>query len=139
MLNKKGWGLTNEILFIAIFIICLIIAFAGFAKFGLFNSKENKENNSGYSYVSLEEKIIKSAREYVKDEYDNDLGIDTLIITAKNLMDKEYLTNYVDEDDKYCSGYVEVHKSEGGVVYTPYVKCRSNYESKGYMSRKDEQ
>lgn len=138
-LNKKGWGLTNEIIFISIFVICLIIAFVGIYRLGFlgFGKNEDKPNDT-FSYEALEKKLQNGTRDYIKDEYNNELGLDTLIITANLLRTKGYLNNYVDENDKYCSGYCEVYLSEDDtIVFEPYVKCGSNYESKGYVSRKD--
>lgn len=147
-MNKHGWGLKNELIFILIFIICLIVAALGLKQ--LSTTKEfnpnyyNNTNTSNgdtqieYNYKNLEIKLKNSTINYVRDVYNNDLGLDTLIIQANLLRQKGYLNNYIDEDNKYCSGYCEVYLDENNeIIYEPYVKCGEFYESKGYMERKD--
>lgn len=147
-MNKNGWGLTNELIFILIFIICLVIVVIGLKKLSLLenfnpNYHSNTDTNNGavekeYDYNSLEEKLRNSTIKYIEKEYNNQLGIDTLIIQSDTLREKGYLTDYSDENGKYCSGYCEVYINENDVIeYKPYVKCDDLYETEGYVERKD--
>lgn len=147
-MNKHGWGLSSELIFILIFIICLIIAVIGLKEFSLMeefnpnyysNTNTNNDSiNKVYNYQELEVRLKNSTIDYINDVYNNDLGLDTLIIQSSLLRKMGYLNNYSDEDDKYCSGYCEVYLNENNeIIYEPYVKCGDYYESKGYVERKD--
>ena len=147
-MNKHGWGLHNEIIFILIFIVCLIIAVVGLKRLSLLeefnpNYHSNTETNNDaiektFNYQELEQKLKNSTINYIKDVYNNELGLDTLIIQADLLREKGYLSDYNDENNKYCSGYCEVYLNENGeIIYKPYVKCSELYESQGYVERKD--
>ncbi len=147
-MNKHGWGLSSELIFILIFIICLIIAVIGLKEFSLMeefnpnyysNTNTNNDSiNKEYNYQELEVRLKNSTIDYINDVYNNDLGLDTLIIQSSLLRKMGYLSNYSDEDDKYCSGYCEVYLNENNeIIYEPYVKCGDYYESKGYVERKD--
>lgn len=147
-MNKHGWGLSSELIFILIFIICLIIAVIGLKEFSLMeefnpnyysNTNTNNDSiNKEYNYQELEVRLKNSTIDYINDVYNNDLGLDTLIIQSSLLRKMGYLNNYSDEDDKYCSGYCEVYLNENNeIIYEPYVKCGDYYESKGYVERKD--
>ena len=147
-MNKHGWGLASELIFILIFVVCLVIAILGLRQFSLleeFNpnyySNTNTNNDAiekEFNYQELEVRLKNSTIDYVRDVYNNQLGLDTLIIQATLLRENGYLHNYSDEDDKYCSGYCEVYLDENNeIVYEPYVKCGDFYESKGYVERKD--
>ena len=147
-MNKHGWGLSSELIFILIFIICLIIAVIGLKEFSLMeefnpnyysNTNTNNDSiNKEYNYQELEVRLKNSTIDYINDVYNNDLGLDTLIIQSSLLREMGYLNNYSDENDKYCSGYCEVYLNENNeIIYEPYVKCGDYYESKGYVERKD--
>ena len=147
-MNKHGWGLSSELIFILIFIVCLIIAVIGLKEFSLMeefnpnyysNTNTNNDSiNKEYNYQELEVRLKNSTIDYINDVYNNDLGLDTLIIQSSLLREMGYLNNYSDEDDKYCSGYCEVYLNENNeIIYEPYVKCGDYYESKGYVERKD--
>ena len=161
-LNKHGWGIVSFLVFIAIFIICLLISAWGFRKLGLLDEeyhfvefsqiKENRENmkkeeeskqkakeeKETNSYSALEEKMVEAAKKYVKDFYDNTLGEATLNIKVSVMQDKKYLDTLKDSNNKKCSGYVSVSKeNDSSLTYIPYLKCKK-YTSKGYEERKDD-
>ena len=143
MLNKRGWGITNEIVFLLIFVICLLIFFIGISRLGLFDKPviDNNDNNNGalkeeYTYSELEDILVRDAKLYISDVYNNKLGLDTLIIKVRSLKNKGYLKEYTITKYEDCSGYIEVYKGENEINYEPYIKCEK-YETNGYVERKD--
>lgn len=146
--SKHGWGISTEIIFLFMFIICLLIAIYFIGRAGLLASPEEKkienareriEEVSGRNttYTDLEDDLKSAARRYVSKNYDS-LGIDTLIITSKRLIESDYLDvmNDPDKNGSQCSGYVEVEKNDNSVTYSPYINC-SKYHTDGYVKRKD--
>lgn len=158
-LNKKGWGFLEFFFFLFIFIICLIGAFEGLKKLGLMDDNNQFINNNGFntnnnsnnsnnnnnkeekpiiSYPSLEEKLVKAAKKYITEYYNNNLGLDTLNIRASQLKTSGHLDKLQDTKERECSGYVSVYvDGDGNIIYKPYLKCK-DYETNGYESRKDD-
>ena len=138
-----------EIIFILIFIFCLIYAAYYLNKMGLLNSSAtktidtsieiNKKKGVDTTYSDIEETLRSGAKKYINKEYDK-LGIDVLVITSSSLIDKGYLkTSDLEDPDRsnqYCSGYVEVELIGSKATYTPYVSC-TKYKTNGYVKRKD--
>ena len=150
MLNKKGWGILEAIVFIIIFIFCLLFSFWGLKKLGLvdennqfYPSNINKEDKTEdkeeekFSFSDLEVKMTNATKNYINDFYNNELGLDTLNIRVSQLIDNGYLTELKDDNKKDCSGYVSVHVENDEIVYKPYLKCKK-YETQGYEERKDD-
>ncbi len=139
-MNKNGWGLRVELVFILMFLICLVIAIIGLNRFGLLgdndNSLINQGKNNTFSYGILESKITASAKRYFLDYYDNELQMDKVIVRASTLYYNGYMEKLYDDDNDSCSGYVEVINVSGGLVYVPYIKC-SNYKTIGYDESND--
>ncbi len=153
MHNKNGWGIVEAIIFIIIFIICLLFSFWGLRRLGLVDEnlqfypldkkneakeekKEEKEEKK-FSYQDLETKMTQATKKYISDFYDNELGLDTLNIRVSQLIDNGYLKELKDDKKKNCSGYVSVYVLNDETIYEPYLKCKK-YETKGYQERKDD-
>jgi len=151
-LNKNGWGFLEFFLFLIVFIVCLIVAFEGLKKLGLMDennqfitngNKTNESNNKKeekplVSYPSLEEKMVKSAKEYINDYYNNSLGLDTLNIRVSQLKSNGYLDKLEDNKGRTCTGYVSVYLDETGtIIYKPYLNC-IEHKTEGYEERKDD-
>ena len=141
MLNKKGWGLGVFFLFLGIFILCLLFSAWGFKKIGLLDEDWKfvnlgdffSGNVTTFDYSALEKKMIDAAEDYMKKEYNNELPVATLNVTAKTLVEKGYLEELKDGKDRACSGYVSVNQDNG---YSSYLKCK-RYTTSGYEKRKD--
>lgn len=144
-LNNNGWGLVTFLIFILIFIFCLIFSAIGFRYLGLLDEdwhfvdfseiarvKEETENR----YKILEERMTNATKKYINDFYNNDLGIDTLNIKVSTLKDNGYIDNFTDSKDRECTGYTSVFKENAAIQYVPYLKCK-RYTTKGYEKRKD--
>lgn len=152
MLNKNGWGIAEALVFILIFAVCLLFSFWGLRRFGLVDEnwqfypsnitkkddkKDNKTDVKKFSYTDLEEKMVESTKNYIKDFYNNELGLDTLNIRVSQLEDNGYLGDLKDDKNRDCSGYVAVYVENEETIYKPYLKCKK-YETKGYEERKDD-
>lgn len=150
-LNKKGWGFLEFFAFLAIFVICLLIAMYGLRKFGLLDEdyhfvkfeninkpKEEQEEKPKITYGSLRDDMVGATMKYIKKYYDNNLGLDTLNIRVSQLKKEGFIEKFVDADGNECSGYVSVYLDEQNKIqYDPYLKCKG-YETTGYEARKDD-
>lgn len=136
MKNKNGWGLTVEIMFLMIFLLCLFIAIIGIKKFGLFGGKETTVEIKIDSSI-IEKKLVNAGKKYVNERYDNIIDEEMLILRVSHLKKNKYINTLKDNNGASCSGYVEVYKdSASNIMYLPYIKCKS-YTTEGYDSRKD--
>ena len=161
-LNNNGWGFIEFFAFLVIFIGCLFATFAGLKKFGLVDEnnqfvkdfsnvtlfkpstneeKEEKEKDKDkkiVSYAELQENMVSATKEYIKEYYDNNLGVDTLNIRVSQLKKNGFLKELKDNSGKNCSGYVSVYVDDNSEIkYDPYMKC-NEYKTQGYESRKDD-
>ncbi|MEG2457478.1 MAG: hypothetical protein RSB41_01125 [Bacilli bacterium] len=164
-LNKSGKSFVFQMVFLMIFVFCILLTTAGLYKLDLLDvNKVNKFLNPNYysntntvnpdymedseiaetpvktnkkNYDVLENELVLKSEEYVKNIYKNNLGLDTLIITVSNLKSNNYMSDLIDYKGSSCSGYTEVYKDESGnIKYSPYIKCK-RYKTKGYLERKD--
>lgn len=142
MLNKNGWGIKVAIIFICVFMFCLLFAvFLATSNVNKLNEvheeqeyvdSDNSFDSSEY-YENLETDVYEATKEYVsdnpkiKDEDYFKLNIDTLITTG-------YLSSFEDEYGNSCSGYVEI-SNDNGEHYDVYIICE-NYQTTGYDERK---
>ena len=164
-LNNNGWGLNVMIAFTCIFIFCLLLSAFLINRIGIFgqanslnplysstttnNSNINNSNkntsfwdtlfnsNDTTDYGSMQVFLLSSAKRYVNDAYNNQLGIDTLIITVSNLKSKNYITQFQDSNGRACTGYVEAsYGTNKEIEWKTFIKCKK-YETVGYEERKD--
>ena len=136
MKEKNGWGLTVEILFLLLFLTCLLIAFIGIKKMGLFGGEDTK-NKIKVEYSEIETDLTEAGKRYVNEKYNNGLGEEILILRISYLKYNNYIDDVKDKDGNICSGYIEIYKnSSSNTVYMPYIKCK-NYSTEGYDSSKD--
>lgn len=135
-LNKNGWGLQTELLFILFFLICLVVALIGLNRMGLLSPSSGFPNVQT-NYKALEEKAKDAAKEYVHEIYSNEIDENVLVLRINHLIKNKYLEPLKENNGRECSGYVEVIKtSSNHIVYYPYIKC-SDYTTFEYDERKD--
>jgi len=140
-LNKNGWGIRAMIAFVCIFILCLILSFIGFSKAGFsspipFVEEMNSDKTTTtYDYASVEQKVLAAAKTYVSLELDNKISDNHITITVSELENAGYLDPIYSENNKECSGYVDVYNL-GSIEYSTYVKC-GTYKTTGYDRSKD--
>ena len=143
-MKKNGWGLRVELLFIILFVVCILFAFIGLHGFGLFggnenddegkvnnpdsgsNNNNNNNNNSGFNYKELEQKAADAGKQYYENNKEN--ITDDEIVTFLALTSGGYLQTLSDEDNKECTGYVILLKNGNQVAY---VNC-PKYKTEGY-------
>ena len=133
-INKNGWGLRAELMFILLFLVCLLIATIGLIRFGLLGDNNNVKGNINsiyFSYQALENQLYSaSVRYYNNHNYDkND---DYIVIRSYALVNYGYMSELLDEDGNKCVGYTRVVKQINGPSFTPYISC-PKYKTNGYQ------
>lgn len=133
-MNKNGWGLRVELVFILIFLIALVISTVLLNQIGLFDDMKYDTGNSNYSDV--ENDLVDAAKSYINQNYESDMLESVTLVTYSTLKNQNYIEKLKDYTGKECTGYVEVIKDEGMILFYPYVKC-ARYISSKYDSSKD--
>lgn len=140
-MNKEGWGLRVELLFILMFLFCLVAATIGLNRLGLIGENDDAPlikdpvSKDDFSYETLENKVSAAAKRYYEDNY-SILNQDIVIIRITSLVSGGYMSEIKDGNNKTCSGYAKVINSSGNAVYVSYIKC-SKYKTTGYESEND--
>ncbi len=139
-INKKGWGLSTELIFILIFVVGLFVAMIFANKFGILKNGTNDIYNDkidNTDYKGMESIVLQATKKYVNNVYNNDIGENTLIVRISYLIKNGYLSELKDGNGKSCSGYISViNVSDISISYNPYIKCK-NYETIGYEESND--
>ena len=131
-MNKNGWGLRVELLFIIIFLICLIIATIGLKRMGMFGGNDNtyEQNNDNFSYTRLESTLNDASKRYYQNHYEDNTTETTIV--SSTLISNGYMSTLKDGNGRVCSGYTKVVSNySGGLVFTSYINC-PNYKTVGY-------
>ncbi len=136
-MNKNGWGLRVELLFIILFLVCILISTIGLQRLGLLKDKEGSYVNLGgngenYDYSGLEQKIVNAAIKYYDKKYPDGHN-DTVIVSFDTLYHDGDITKLYDEIGKECNGYAKILKNK---VTIGYVKC-PKYMTSGYDEDND--
>jgi hypothetical protein len=133
-INKNGWGLRVELVFIIIFLVCLIIATVGLLEFGLLGDKASQYNNNTnsayFSYSALENQLNNASVRYYNNYY-YDSDEDEIIIRHSTLINSHYMGELIDEDGNKCVGYTKVVRQFDGPSFNTYIKC-PKYITNGY-------
>lgn len=145
-LNNNGWGLRVAILFIMLFIFCLLFSVTMIKKWGLESNDmiiDNKSNStekktdevSDEYYVDLETSVYEAIQQYINDNPKVIENKTNEVVNIKKLISFGYLQSLTDENNKQCSGYVEI-TNDTAVTYNAYIKC-NKYSTSGYDAGKD--
>ena len=146
-MNNRGWGLQTMLLMVCVLALALIISFILLRdSFGVLfqgnsifdNEKDKTSEVSNNEYQKLEKNLENSAKRYVDAFYKDGLVENNpIIVTVFSLVNENLLKQPVDPKNKTeaCKGYVRFTLKEGKVIYEPYLKCGSNYQTKGYIDR----
>ncbi len=130
-MNKNGWGLRVELVFIILFLVCLLIAGIGLRKMGLFGEQVPTNNTTRYSYIELENKMNEASKKYYQRNYNNN-NDNEVTIKSLTLVSSGYMSALVDENGDECGGYTKVVPNySGGLIFTSYISC-PNYKTAGY-------
>lgn len=132
-LNNRGWGLGIFLVFVMIFVLCIIVAGVNAYKIGLqkepsiqFGSDSGKSNYE--KYKPLEDKIKLAAEEYKNVHYTDMSFGDSVFVTFKTLVANNHLSS-----SEGCTGYVKI---SDGDEYIVYFNC-PDYKSSGYLEDLD--
>ena len=121
---KKGFTLIELLAVIAVLAIVLFIAVP--AVINIIN--DAKAN----ACVKNEDMVIVATRNYMSANQNlipNNIG-DTVEVSLSTLLASSYITNIKDPyTSNSCGGYVLVSKESTGIVYTPYLKCDTAYNT----------
>ena len=130
-MNKKGWGLRVELVFVLLFLICLLTATIGLQKLGIFGEGDNTidrtETKNNDSYIELENKLSDSAKRYYESTYPNGSS-DTIIINYNSLKNNGYIDYLNDNYGRECNGYAKILRSG---ICVSYIRC-TFYKTTGY-------
>lgn len=113
---------------------------AGFAVFIIILFFVSSCTNRKYTYDKLEEKMLKIAKSYYeanKKELPQQ-DKDTKSLTLKKMISDgkiEELSELFDDENIKCDGNVTVTNNNGYYLYSPYLSCGDDYETK-YLSDK---
>jgi len=162
MRGNRGFGLIHLFIFLCVFIFFLFTIVFLVHKTGL-DSKNNllsptyqyptnssnstyDNNNSSrsssstdsidnidYDYTSIEKQLKTAAALYQGDLYPEIDKDDVIRVTAKKLIALDYLPNLTDGRVS-CDGYATI-TYKNYVIVDPYIKCGSNYKTKGYEAK----
>ncbi len=130
-MNKNGWGLRVELMFIIIFLVCLLIATIGLKRMGMFGGDTSYEKpDDNFSYVKLENSLNEASKRYYQNHYED--STTEVTIMSSTLISNGYISILKDENGRVCSGYTKVLSNySGGLVFTSYINC-PNYKTVGY-------
>ena len=132
-LNNNGWGLRAELMFILLFLICLLIATIGLIRFGLLgddNDIKGNINSPYFSYQTLEIRLNNASIKYFESHVETG-NYDGMIIKSYGLVNLGYISELLDEDGNKCVGYTRVVKQVNGPSFTSYISC-PKYKTNGY-------
>jgi len=139
MKTNGGWSL-NELLiglgilaFALVFITIKIQSVASNLTDENFSGVEVPTKESKYTYDDMEEKLVVGATKYMDETYRKiPEGSTKITMDELNIHGVYNYTKDPKDNNKTCVGYVIYNKNGNEVSYKPYVKCGSNYQTKGY-------
>lgn len=139
-MNEEGWGLKEVLIFIVIVFLCIFISMTVYNKtFGdLFGSGDSYNDET---YEDVEAQLENTAKTYTDNYYGKALeNGDEGIITIRDMQGEGLLTQVKDikNDSINCSGYVKFKTNNKQTIYTTFLKCGENYQTKGYQEKYDE-
>lgn len=108
---------------------------AGFVVFILILFLISSCTNHKYTYDKLESKMMEVAKTYFEVKKDElpALDKDSKTLTLKKMISDgkiEELTELFDDENVKCDGNVTVTNNNGFYVYSPYLSCGKDYETK---------
>lgn len=142
-MNQKGFGLKEFVIVIAVIFVSMLIIMSLYRS--LVNNsakpeteeKNEPEKTEKITYQDLENTLEKAAERYQNNTYQgNTENTEIWTLSYSMLKEEKYLDKLIDPNDKNteCTGYVEFIQDGAKISYKPFLKCGSNYETKGYDS-----
>lgn len=136
-MKNRGFGLSNMFFFMAIFIVLLIVV-----SLIVHNIHLDDRNNplmrpegeeivdKDFDYGAIEKNLKTAATLYQRDYYPDFDDKEAMYVTSKKLISLDYLSVLTDGEVS-CVGYARIFY-DNVVEVTPFIKCGSYYETKGY-------
>ncbi len=139
-MNEKGFGLKEFIIMFAVVFVAMLIIMSLFRNISSKTEtepqeKQAEEEREDVTYKDLEQELKLAAERYQNDNYSGSIeNPEVWTLSYSMLKENGYLDEIKDIKDKdtECTGYVKFVQDGGVITYTPYLKCGSNYETKGY-------
>lgn len=139
-MNEKGFGLKEFIIMFAVVFVAMLIIMSLFRNISSKTKtepqeKQDEEEREDVTYKDLEQELKLAAERYQNDNYSGSIeNPEVWTLSYSMLKENGYLDEIKDIKDKdtECTGYVKFVQDGGVITYTPYLKCGSNYETKGY-------
>lgn len=143
-MNNKGFGLSELLVFIGIFLFALVaITIYGSVKLGndsyydepdvkIQDDSEDLEPTKievKEEYINLENKLEDAAKKYSFDTSKN------IVITLSDLQDAKLIGDLIDPNDKsiLCDGYVVYNNVDN--QFKPYINCNGMYTTESYDNK----
>ena len=138
-MNNKGWGLRMMMVFLLLLSISLIISSFYVAKI----TKDDEENNinekdnsnddviNSNIYIEAEKSMNEIVKEYIKNNYNNEIPVGTLTINLTKITDLDNKNVLNSLKTKNCEGYTNVLFEEK-LQFSSYIKC-DKYETDGFV------
>lgn len=147
-MNQGGWGLKEFMFILGVIVFALIITAGIYRKNfqELFGTKpepvvEKTTVVEKETYTDLEYKLLRAGERYQNDKYQGKYdSVETWYLSYRLLREENYLKDKLtDINDRSieCSGYVRFEKDGTKIDYSPYLKCGSSYQTKGYDEKYD--
>ncbi len=124
-LNNKGWGTLEMFLLSGGLLIALFVSVYFISK--LYGSFESSIGNR--QYFELQAKLETAAKNYVETEKININGETKISLTT--LINRGYISNFIDSDGNICAGYVIVSNVDSINQYNGFISC-PYYQSLNY-------
>lgn len=134
-MNQKGFGLKEFVIIIAIIFVCAIIIMSLYRSIIPNATTSSVTGTKKLTYKDLEDRLELAAERYQNDNYSGNASDTEVWELSYSMLRKEkYLDKLIDpnDEDTECTGYVEFIQDEAKVMYKPFLKCGTNYETKGY-------
>lgn len=151
-LDNKGWGFTTFIIYLAIFIVFIIVV----TVLAINNADEIKpqqsenenevdtgananatgeEQTEEMDYSTIEEDLKNAAYQYQKEYLPNMNSGDVEYVTATKLEELELLDNLTN-GDILCTGYAKITYDNGKNDVMAFINC-GDYITEGYNEELD--
>lgn len=143
-LNERGWGLSIFIVFIAVFVIAIILVSIGAERAGIGSSggitslpTESPSGNKNYtdqeimSAKNYEAVVQNAASRYFDQIYTNQNPSNKIVVSVSTLLSSGYLDSFSVAGNT-CSGYTVISIDGENRLFQPYVHCGNVYTTSGY-------
>lgn len=137
-MNNKGGGFNDIFIFLAVICLAILVTMVMYNK--TIKDLFGGEDTTKMTYNEIEENLIGSAQNYTDNFYYKPLeNGDHDYVTIRTLETEGIIQTIIDpEDDKTtCTGYVEFSKEDDHTTYKPYLRCGSDYKTRGYKEKYD--